>query len=166
MSGDDYFYMAFSKTPNVIDRGKLEKLFNLPDYTGYRNYSKFPEQKSELLSLEAGKVYYMETTMTNLWGYGHFTVSVKVPSNSFHLNSIYEIKRLKISHNQIREALYIKIWGAKSGTWNLVKDSKKSSSISWGASSWAVAKALNQLKNYQARTVSVEYLDNVYIYYL
>ena len=168
-SADNKFYMVISKTPNVVNHSLLTKAIDIRDWVNFRTYKR-DYQYSEYYDFVAGNYYYFETTATNRWE-GHHTLSVEVPSDTFQINSLYGILLLKISSAQVKEKLRVRMMGARSGTWKFsIGDKKSKHPVEWGwEASWMLNDALNSIHNFDAKVISIKYLDeviykNIFIY--
>ena len=163
-SADDHFYMVISKTPNVIDHNLLTKSIDLGYWVSFRTYNK-DAQWSEYYDFVAGNYYYFETVATNTGGPGHHTLAVEVPSDTFQINSHFAVLMLKISTVQVKEKLRVRMMGARSGTWRFsIGDKKSRHPVKWGwEPSWMLNDALNSIHNFDAKVISIKYLDEVNI---
>jgi len=80
ISGDDATRLTLSTDANPANAQLIAYSFNP---TNFREYNKYPSQKSVPIYLEAGKKYYIEAQHAEFWGGDHVTVAWQLPDGTF-----------------------------------------------------------------------------------
>ncbi|NDK55861.1 PA14 domain-containing protein [Pontibacter fetidus] len=79
IASDDYseLYLSTSEDP-----AKKVKIASVTGWTNSREYTKFASQKSATIALEAGKRYYIEAVMMDVYGGDHLSVGWQLPNGT------------------------------------------------------------------------------------
>ncbi len=84
VTGDYTFWIASDDDGELWlssddDPAHKQRIANAPYWTGYREWTKFPEQHSAPVRLEAGRRYYLEALHYQHWGAGSLSVGWQRP---------------------------------------------------------------------------------------
>ncbi|NDK55610.1 PA14 domain-containing protein [Pontibacter fetidus] len=79
IASDDHseLYLSTSEDPT-----KKVKIASVTGYSGAREWTRFASQQSVKITLEAGKRYYIEAVMLEIWGGDHLAVGWQLPNGT------------------------------------------------------------------------------------
>jgi hypothetical protein len=79
IASDDHSELYLSTTE---DPAKKVKIASVTGYSGAREWTRFASQQSVKITLEAGKRYYIEAAMLEVWGGDHLAVGWQLPNGT------------------------------------------------------------------------------------
>lgn len=85
IAGDDNCELWLSSDQSTGNKRRIAEVAGIGRWTAYRQFEKYPSQRSAAMDLVAGGKYYVEVLQKEAWGGDHLSLGWQRPDSSFQL---------------------------------------------------------------------------------